>query len=157
MSRVRRVSTFTGIIVLTIAVAYVLGVQAGSFINERKRAERRAKGVEHTRSILDRMQTIEVGDRLPDVPMEDIDGYPHLLSELVQGQALITYTQTSCDACLMELERIAELCRNPSDYRRFIFVSTANPLHLMELRSNFGLESDFLFDEERVFGNALHI
>ena len=157
MIRIRRLGVGTIVTVLTVSVAYVLGVQAGSFINERKRSERRAKGVEQTRAILNYMQTIDTGDLLPDLSMSDTNGDVHLLSDLVTDRALISYIMTDCDACLMELEDISSICQTDQDANRFIFVSTTNPLHLRTLRENFDLDCRFLFDEERTFGNNLNI
>jgi hypothetical protein len=89
--------------------------------------------------------------------MEDIDGAPHLLSSLVKDRALISYIMTDCDGCLSELEAIASVCRDDADAHKFIFISTANPLHMSTLRENFGLESYFLFDYERRFGEGVGI
>ncbi len=157
MTRIQRTAVVAGTLILSVVVAYFTGVEAGQYLNHRKRAETRARGVNTTRAILDRMQTIEVGDTLFNYVFEDIDGREVSLDDLVTSRTVITYMQTDCDGCLLELEEMIKTVTDPADYRHFILISSANPLHLRKLRDNFGLDCAILYDEERQFGHALNI
>ena len=47
--------------------------------------------------------------------------------------------------------------RGSEIYERVLIISSANPLHLQKLREDYGLGCLMLYDEERLFGNALKI
>jgi peroxiredoxin len=157
VSRVKRVMLWLVAASVTAAAAYVVGAQIGNYVAEQRRTERLDKGVRSTRAILDMMGTVEIGGKIPDVTLEDIDGQRHQLSEIVTERSLVGFIQTDCEACLVELEQIASVCRDTLDARRFILISGANPLHLRKLRDNFRLGCYFLYDEDRSLGGALRI
>ncbi|RLG43708.1 MAG: hypothetical protein DRN81_05985, partial [Thermoproteota archaeon] len=123
--------------------------EAADYLNEQKRGELRAKGVRTTQRILERMGTVNVGDTLGDFILEDIDGNLHRLSELLTQKCVIAFIKPDCEGCLMELETIGRTITDGADHRHFIFISSANPLHMVELRENFGIRCPILFDEGR--------
>jgi len=149
MNKLQRIALFAGCLVLTAALAYVIAIEAADYLNEQKRGELRAKGVRTTQRILERMGTVNVGDTLGNFILEDIDGNLHMLSELLTQKCVIAFIKPDCEGCLMELETIGLTIPDRSDHRHFIFISSSNPLHMLELRDNFGIKCPILFDEGR--------
>jgi len=147
--------------VVTVGAAYFLGWQAAVLWDKKSRADRRqeyrSQALAQSRAILDRMGTVEIGDTLSDFSFEDIDGNLHRLSEILVDNTLLIYIKPECDACLEEVARLSRVAQTQDDYRHFILVSTANPLHLRKLRDDHGLQCHILYDEERFFGNNLNI
>lgn len=147
--------------VTLVILAYLIGTQSADWMREwnaaRHADEYRAKAAEQTAAILRKMGTIEVGDTLPNFPLEDIDGKMHLLSELVTDKTLITYLRPDCDACLEELERLRSVARGPDDYEHVILITSANPMHMHRIPKDYGLGCVILFDDERHFGTTLRI
>lgn len=147
--------------VITVAAAYLLGAKAGTLWGEQERSDRRgqyrSQALAQSRAILERMGTVNIGDTLSDFSFEDIDGNLHRLSELLVDNTLLVYIKPDCDACLEEVGRLSQTAMTPEDYRHFILVSTANPLHLRKMREDYKLGCYMLYDEERLFGNNLKI
>ena len=147
--------------VVLVAVAYILGGEAAGLYRDwdlsRNREKYRAKAAAQTESILRRMGTINVGDTLPNYSFEDIDGNVHMLSQLVTDRTIITYLKPDCDACLIEMEQLRETARDSSDYARVLLISSANPMHLRQLRTDYELGCRAFYDEERFFASALKI
>ena len=144
-----------------VILAYLIGTQSADWMREwnaaRHADEYRAKAAEQTAAILRKMGTIEVGDTLPNFPLEDIDGKLHLLSELVTDKTLITYLKPDCDACLEELERLRTVAQGPDDYEHVILITSANPMHMQRIRKDYGLGCVILYDDERHVGTTLKI
>lgn len=142
-------------------LAYFFGTQSADWMkdwHEGRYADKyRAGAAEQTAAILRKMGTIEVGDTLPNFPLEDIDGKLHLLSELVTDKTLITYLKPDCDACLDELESLRSVATSQNDYDHVILITSANPMHMQRIRKNYGLGCVILYDDERQFGAAFKI
>jgi len=161
MGRIRSVFiAFLGGVML-IGVAYLLGTQSAGLLDKwnmgRNAEEYRSKAAAQPAAILRKMGTIKVGDTLSNFAFEDIDGELHLLNEILTNKTLITYMKPDCDGCLVELERLRAAANSPEDYEQVLIISSANPLHLRELREDYGLGCLMLYDEERFFGMALEI
>jgi len=146
---------------MLIGVAYLLGTQSAGLLDKwnmgRNAEEYRSKAAAQPAAILRKMGTIKVGDTLSNFAFEDIDGELHLLNEILTNKTLITYMKPDCDGCLVELERLRAAANSPEDYEQVLIISSANPLHLRELREDYGLGCLMLYDEERFFGMALEI
>jgi len=147
--------------VTLVILAYLIGTQSADWMREwntaRHADEYRAMAAEQTAAILRKMGTIEVGDTLPNFPLEDIDGKMHMLSELLTDKTLITYLKPDCDACLEELERLRIVANGPNDYEHVILITSANPLHMHRIRKEYGLGCVILYDDERFVGTTLRI
>jgi peroxiredoxin len=143
------------------ALAYLIGTKSADWMRKwnaaRHADEYRTRAAEQTAAILRKMGTIEVGDTLPNFPLEDIDGKMHKLSELVTDKTLITYLKPDCDACLEELERLRSVANGPDDYEHVILITSANPMHMFRIRKDYGLECVILYDDERYVGATLKI
>jgi peroxiredoxin len=161
MTRIQRIGVVVVAVLVTGALAYVLGAKAAGWWDRHDRAETResyrSDALALSRAVLKKMGTVAVGDTLTDFTFEDIDGEVHSLSDVLTDPTLIIYVKPDCDACLEEIERISQVAETPDDYRHFVLISTANPVHLQRLRSDFSLGCYILYDEERFFGNALKI
>jgi len=157
MANYRKLSFGILLLIATVSIAYILGVQAGNYVGDKERAETRAKGINQTRQVLAKMGTINIGDKLQNLVLEDIDGNVRRLAELVKERSVISFLRPDCDACLVELEHLHEIAVSPQDWEPFIFISTANPLHLRELEESFHMNSVILFDEEGMATEALNV
>ena len=78
-------------IILTVGLAYILGVEAGNYYIKAKRSKnfiltRNAQ----TAQILQQMNTIAVGDTLLDHTFQDLNGNPVKLSEVVVPEELVS-------------------------------------------------------------------
>jgi peroxiredoxin len=161
MIRIRRIGAVAVVVLLTGALAYVLGAKAAGWWDRYDRAQTRenyrSDALALSRAVLKKMGTVAIGDTLTDFTFEDIDGELHSLSDILADPTLMVYVKPDCDACLEEIDRISQIAESPDDYRHFVLISTANPVHLQRLRADFGLGCYIFYDEERFFGNALKI
>ena len=161
MGRATRFVLIALAVIVTVAAAYFAGSKAGGFWTERQRMEHlqeyRSQALSSTRAVLDKMGTVEVGDTLSDFSFEDIDGQFHRLSDILIDNTLLVYMEPGCGACLDEIETLSKTVKTPDEYRHFVLISTANPLHMHKMRDEFGLKCLMMYDEQRVFGNNLNI
>jgi len=142
---------------LTGVLAYVAGSEASRLLQERRHRRSRRDLTLQTNQILAKMQTIKVGDTLGDFTFEDIDGHPRSLRELAQGTTVISYISPDCGACINELEELHKAVSDSEEFSHFLLISSANPLHLRDLREQFDLQAVMLYDEERAFATGLGI
>jgi peroxiredoxin len=155
--RWRTIGWGAGIGVLTIAVAYVVGVQAGNLINRYRRGDYRSRRDAQTKQILEKMGTIHVGDTLPDFALEDLEGHIWRLSELVRGPTLITFFKPDCGACEVQIQEMKRVLKTDADWRRIVLISSANPLHLKRFVQDRELKCVVLYDEDRIVTQALKV
>ena len=155
--KMRKAVLIVGTSVATVTIAYVLGVEAGDYLNERKRSQRRIEGPRRAAYTLERMGTVSIGDTLPNFQVEDIDGNWHTLKDLVVDYTVLTFIRPECDGCLLEMEQLQSSALMDVEFKYFLFISTANPLHTAQLRDKYGINSVFLYDNESAITRALNV
>jgi len=145
MSKTKRASLFVLAIIVTIGVAYVLGVAAAGIVQKYRMKKYRA---EKTEEILEQMGSgLTIGGALPDVDLEQLDGTPIKLSQAVAGKALIGFVSPDCGACKIAMERISETVTEP-DRDEFVLISDADPMTLAYLRDSLNLHCQLLYDRD---------
>lgn len=145
-----RVVVFTVVVIITIAVAYVVGVNAGKLFSQKRRAEVH-------RSIVEKMDDMKIGDKLPDWTFENLTFQPERLSDHLYGKTLLIFVQPNCPGCLEDIERLSSIVTDSLLSRKVVFISGDNPRELMDLRDDFKLQSTILYDHERAYSWQLGV
>jgi peroxiredoxin len=145
-------------VILTVGLAYILGVEAGNYYIKAKRSKnfiltRNAQ----TAQILQQMNTIAVGDTLLDHTFQDLNGNPVKLSEVLSEKTVIDIFDLGCEACLVEIQAIHEVVRDESDFKYFVLISSGAPVSLTDLRQQYNLRCPILYDENHEFFSELNI
>lgn len=99
----------------------------------------------------------KVGDTLPDHYFESLSGDTIRLGDLVKGASLLLVIAPSCDECIEEIIGVDRLAQSQYQASRFIFVSSANPRILSDVRNKFGSHLTFLYDHLAVWRQRHHI
>lgn len=157
MSKIWKVVMYAGSGILVVALAYVLGVEAGNYLNQGELDKARQEGDRMTAGILEQMGTLAVGDKLEDFAFQDIDGNTLTLSMVATERCLISYMMPDCGGCLTEIAQIEDAVGKNEDFRYFIFISPADPEILSDVRTEHELGCIFLHDEESRFGGRYGI
>lgn len=116
--------------------------KAWNSINQRSKLRARTSD---TAALLKNMQTISIGMRLNDGTFEDLDDSAVSLLDIVdEGVTVICIVRPECDACLYDIEEIDKYVRRGAlSSRSFVFISSANPRLMADIRD--AVESDFQF------------
>ncbi len=135
------------------AAVIVLAVFIGGFIGKQISAHRaELKKEADTKAVLARMQTIKVGDTIPDHELELLDGTRVMLSDFIgAGKTALVFFSPTCHTCFEEIERLVTNVKTPEDFQHFVFISSENPRLLVEVRDSYNLLSPVLYDHRRKF------
>ncbi|MBD3404379.1 redoxin domain-containing protein [candidate division GN15 bacterium] len=95
------------------------------------------------------------GDTLADHVFEDLEEQPVRLSDLVVGNMLISVVMPTCESCLDEMLYIRDQIDNPDDYRHLVFITSANPRFMRDIKEETGLTAAFLYDPSRSTSPAM--
>jgi len=143
ISKLQRASLFVVAVIVTIGVAYVLGVGAAGIVQKYRMKKYRA---EKTQEILEQMGSgLAIGVPLPDVDLEELNGNPVKLSQAVGDKSLVSFISPDCGACKITLGRIAETA-GEQDRGGFVLISDADPATLSRLQDSLNLQCRFLYD-----------
>lgn len=144
MGKGRKAVVFVLAIVVTVGVAYVLGVTAANVVQKYRSKQFRA---ETTRNILDQMGTgLNVGVTLPDAQLEDLNGDTVDLKTIVGPRSMISIISPDCGACKSQLELFKKELTDPAQQRRFILLSGSGPEELRDLQNEYCPGCRFLHD-----------
>jgi peroxiredoxin len=142
-------------ILVTVGVAYILGVSAAGLV---QKARARKSQAERTESILKQMgSNLAVGVTLPDSELEDLAGNPVCLSEITHEKSLVTFISPDCGACKIQLERFQKNIPSPAAQSHFILISDADPAELISLRDEYSLSCIFLHDLKGIYKSKLGV
>jgi peroxiredoxin len=142
---------------VTVCLAYVLGSQAGSLmVSKKERNSMHAREIQ-TKEILAHMQTIDVGDTLPDHTFVDLDMDSLRLSDVVCDRSVITVFDYHCSTCFAEIEEMNRAARDSVDFKYFTLVSSTNPLYLVELQEVHNIQCRIIYDKNRRYLDGLNI
>lgn len=119
----------------------------------------RLAGREQTKWVLEQMGTVNIGDTLPDMGFEDTEGRIRLLSELVRGNDifLIVYIRPDCPGCIAEIESLGALTHATDRQLPFALLYSDSPYSLSRMRTERSLGNPFLWDEDRIFADAIKL
>lgn len=138
------------VVVVTIAVALVLGVSAAKYLNKKHRADVH-------RAVIEKMDDLKVGDKLPDWTFENLKFEPEKLSGHISGPTMLIFIQPNCPGCLDDMDRLSAIISDSALCGRVVFISGDNPRELMDVRDQFNIRSAILYDHERSFAWQLGI
>lgn len=137
-----------------IGVALLLGVEAGHYYASKRKLAKRDKS---TQAILKQMNTLGIGDTVPDFALEDL-GYNRVwLNDLLSHKTLISFFYPDCDACMLDFERLKAAASDSADYRYFIFISSSDPEELVALKEEYGLSAFILYDHDQEFSGSIGV
>lgn len=144
MGKGRRAAVFVVAILVTIGVAYVLGVTAAGMVQKYRSKKFRA---ETTRQILDKMDNgLDVGVTLPDAELRTLDGDTVDLKNLVGSRSMISIISPDCGACKEQLNLFKKELADPARQNRFILLSGSSPEELRDLQNEYCPNCRFLQD-----------
>lgn len=148
----------TAVVVL---VGYFSALKVGAYINN-KRLEQKQQAVEQkkkdfTEALLDHMQSLNIGDTLPDHRFEDLYRRPVYLSSLVRGQTILIFFDPYCENCNEEMNTVNRAVSTTREYEYFIFISGGNPRLIEEMPALAELKSPVLYDHNREYINRFKI
>lgn len=136
-----------------IAVAVIVGTEAGNFYNERRAIEQRD---DLTAAKLRQMQTLEIGGKLQDHTFENLEGEDVRLSDLITNRTIVCFFDIACGACLMELEEM-QAALGDSLRRHVILISHDDRVDLQEARRAYNIEAPILWDQDSFYALNLKI
>ncbi len=155
MSKFRKISVFVVAVIVTIGVAYVLGVAAAGIVQKVRTNRARAK---QTEDILKKMGSgLAVGVTLPDADLEDLSGNPVKLSDLVGPKSLVAIFSPSCSYSLAELQMIKEASADAGEEANFIMISDTDPTELMYVQDSLQLQCHLLYDRDGKYRSKLNV
>jgi peroxiredoxin len=155
MGKARRTIVFIAAIIVTIGVAYVLGVTAAGIVQKYRSKQFRA---ETTKQILEKMGTgLEVGVTLPDAQLQDLDSNAVDLKDIVGPQSIVSIISADCGACKAQLELYKKELADPAQQSRFILVSSSNSDELRDLQKEFCPNCRFLNDPGSQYMLSLNV
>ncbi len=145
--------------VISIAAVGVLGFfsarQVAAYLGERKVEQARLEAQhyrrEFTQGVLMSMNTLQVGNVLPDYQFEDLAHNPLTLSGLASENTLLIFFDPACDGCDNELAAINKAIADTLDYRRFRLISSGDSGMVAEKIERFDLRIPLLYDPSADF------
>lgn len=147
MSRPKKYLLLASIFVSAVFLAWILGTEAGHLINRDK-----SRSYEFTRSIkterlMEEMPLLVVGDSIPDHQFYLLDNSPIRLSQLIEGNTVITFFDPTCEPCIREMEDLVPVLIS-SDWKRkrLILISSSDVNSLIEFRRQFNFSGVILSD-----------
>jgi ABC-type uncharacterized transport system ATPase component len=102
-------------------------------------------------SVLEQMETLEVGDTLRDHVFEDLDLKPVRLRDVLLNTTIISVLDPGCEACLEEVAMLQHTLADSILRRTLIFISGGNPRYLSELMVSTNLPSMMLYDHHSLW------
>lgn len=141
------------VLAVVIAIAAILGTEAGNFYNERRYLESRDNS---TTSMLSEMQTLEIGGKLVDHTFENLEGDDVRLSDLITDRTIVCFFDVDCGGCLFELEEMQTALAD-SLRRHVILISRDDRVKLQEARAAYNIKAPILWDQDAFYARNLKI
>ncbi len=142
---------------IAISTAYILGVEAGGFLNAKK-IEESSMHREHFRNlILDKNETLTIGGKLPNYFFRNLNGDYVELEKIVKSPTLITYFLADCASCFEQIEILSGLSITDKSKLSCVFISHSNPFELIEVRNKYKIDWPILYDHWNQYGSNLQI
>ena len=99
MYKLTKVSILLTLVALVCAV--FLGIGAGKLVSAKQLSDWKDQRSKNTKIILEKMNTVNVGDKFPNAFFHDLDGNLVELKEIVQSKCIISFLLSDCHACLV--------------------------------------------------------
>ena len=137
-----------------VVFAGLLGLTGGKLYSHWLKDKERT---ELTTAIVKLMETIDVGDTLPDHVFEDLSRIPVDLKKTLPHGGLVTFISPTCPSCEDQLTEFAASVAEDAQNGRFVFISGENPRLLEEVRDTYNLAAPVLYDHKSVYWKQLQI
>ncbi len=148
-------------VVITVGVAYLVGVQVAGVMISRNKSQQVNNYYEErevfTREALSYLKGLNPGDTIPDHQFEDIDQLPQILSHLVDGPTSITFFDPECESCQKEMISVTKTILNSQDLRKFIYIANCNRDLIKTLIEKHNLQMPILFDQQGAYTFAFEL
>lgn len=150
--RNRITTVLCGLVV--IGLASILGVLAGNMVESFKRQAQRE---EATQGILEHMQSINVGDTIPDYQFENLDNQQVRLSELISERTVLVFFDPYCHHCLVQLDSMELALGDSWAGEYIILISAAKLQDLQAVRDERNIRSWILWDRGDAYADMLNV
>lgn len=144
-------------LILVIAVAYIFGVEAGQFIKSSKESGYKSLRAKETPIILKKMNSVNIGDKLPNYYFYDIDGNFVELKQIINSKTLFVFFSHDCSACMDELELLNKMTSDSLVSLKLVLISDSNPFDLMRLKKHMGLPFQIIYDHGRIYNAVTRV
>jgi len=131
--------------------AYFAGNALGTYLSERKKSDYLTIRAERTAGVVGSHLQLGIGDTLPDALLEDLSSQSVRLSKVLAEKTYLVAVLPTCETCLEEMSAIARVQAEKKATGPFVFVSSANPRLLADLRDSLHLDNQFLYDHKGKF------
>jgi len=142
------------IVLVTGAVAIIMGILTGNYFKNRNRLDARKKTTE---VLLQRMQSINVGDTLSEHTFEDLLGHDVALVDALPHGIILSFFSTDCYNCLAELDTLNSAVDDTLDYRYFVLISSDDRLDLQSARRDYDIRCPILWDRGGFYARQLNL
>lgn len=142
-----------GIILIVLAgiLAYFAGNSLGGFLSKKKTADFLASREQKTEDILKEHVQLGAGDTIPDYSFETLDFDTVTFSECLSDNSILVAVHPTCKTCIEEMSLISAIQAEHNTNGPFIFISSANPRLVQDLRDSLQLSNLFLYDHRGKF------
>ncbi|MBU0984785.1 MAG: redoxin domain-containing protein [candidate division Zixibacteria bacterium] len=151
MAQTRTIVTYVGAILAVAVLGYVSAQFAGAYLSSRKVEEaestRRQYQRDFTAGVLRSMNTLEIGDVLPDYRFEIPAGPMTSLAEIANDHTMLIFFDPYCDGCDSQLAALAGVTRDSIDIRRFVLIASGDRDALLDKMQRLEIRSPVLYDE----------
>ena len=146
------------VIVGVSSAAYFFGVEAASFLNSMRTETKKKENLKFRDLTLDKMQTIQIGERLPNHLFYELNGNMLELQKIrLQEVSIFTYATTECHFCDEQFEILSGFSADSTLMSRIWIVSPSNPFELFKLNKRFNNRFKILYDHDSQFCDNLKI
>ena len=142
-----------GIITIIIAggLAYLTGHLLGDILSKRKIASFLNQRKQRTENILKEHVQFGIGDTIPDYVFETLDYDTISFSKCLKDNTVLVAIHPGCETCVEEMSMISTLQLEYNETGPFVFISSANPRLLKDIRDSLKLDNLFLYDHKGKF------
>lgn len=148
--KVYTVTKYAVSIVLVAVVAFFSAKQVAAYLNgieiEEAQQGKRQVRREFTESVLRSMNSLQVGQVLPDYQFEDLAYNPQTLSDLATENTLLIFFDPACEGCDDELAAINEAVTDSIGYQRIRLITSGDSGMVAAKVARFALHSPLLYD-----------
>ena len=149
---------FFFLILLVAICAYFFGVQASSFLNHFQAEKTKNENEEIRQAILERTQSFQKGNKLPNFFFYDLDGNQIELHKITMNSpSLVCYVTSDCHICTEQIELLKRLCTKHDLNAKVLVLSSSNPFELVKFKSDNKIDWPILYDHARQYGGNLKI
>ncbi len=141
-------------ILIVVSVAYIAGIEARSYFQEKQTQARRDK---FSSSPAMKLNDLKVGDKLPDGIFEDLQFNKISLVENIRGTTIITFMSPNCNSCLEDIQFIYKSVSDTNYYNKFVYISYGNPRQLLDIQNEFNVKSPILYDHNGKYSSQFDV